>query len=123
MTQHESDLLFGTRVLVVEDEYYMADDLSRTLVQAGAEVIGPVGTLADAEQRVREGGFDCAILDMNLRGDLAFPIAETLTDAAVPFVVATGYNQDSLPDRLKHVPRIEKPFAPQQVVQLVAGLR
>ena len=122
MTQADSNLLAGTRVLIVEDEYYLADDLSRTLAGAGAEVVGPVSTLADAQEKVREAEFDCAILDMNLRGDFAFPIAETLAEAAVPFVVATGYNQASLPDSLKDVPRVEKPFSPDDVVQILARL-
>lgn len=123
MTQRDSDMLSGTRVLVVEDEYYLADDLSRTLVEAGAEIVGPVATLADAQRKVREGGFDCAILDMNLRGDFAFPIAQALSEAAVPFVVATGYNQESLPEAVRDAPRVEKPFTPADVVATLARLR
>ena len=115
--------LKGTRVLIVEDEYYLADDLSRALSGAGAEIVGPVGTLEDAENTVSEGEFDCAVVDMNLRGDFAYAVAQRLGASGVPYVVATGYNQSSLPDSLANVPRIEKPFAAREVVDLLMRVR
>ncbi|HEY1143926.1 MAG TPA: response regulator [Sphingomicrobium sp.] len=120
--QSDTDSLTGTRVLVVEDEYYLADDLSRTLKSAGAEVVGPVATLADAERLVDAEAFDCAVVDMNLRGDFAFEFAERLTQTGIPFIVTTGYNSASLPDRLKDVPRIEKPFSPTEVVEQLSRM-
>lgn len=123
MDTERTSPLNGTRVLIVEDEYYLADDLSRALVQAGAEIVGPVGTLAEANLKVGEGDFDCAVVDMNLRGNLAFPIVEQLQAAHVPFIVATGYNQSSLPNALRDVPRIEKPFSPHQVVNELVEMR
>jgi CheY-like chemotaxis protein len=71
------------------------------LSQAGAEVVGPAGTLDEAVQRVDEGAFDCAIVDMNLRGQLAYLVAEQLKSAKVPFIAATGYNQATLPEWLQ----------------------
>ena len=123
MNTERTTPLSGARVLVVEDEYYLADDLSRALLQAGAEVIGPVGTLSEATQIVADGRFDCAVVDMNLRGDLAYPIAEQLKSARVPFIVTTGYNQTSLPESLQDVPRVEKPFAPHDVVRELTEMR
>ncbi len=120
--QHETRLS-GARVLVVEDEYYLADDLSRSLVSVGAEVVGPVGSLAEAESKLEDGDFDFAVVDMNLRGDFCFSVAERLRSKGVPFVVATGYNQSSLPDSLKDVPRVEKPFTPGQVIELLGQMR
>lgn len=123
MTNQSAQRLSGTRVLIVEDEYYLADDLSRSLSAGGAQVVGPVGTLEEAEGKVSEGAFDCAVVDMNLRGDFAYAVAERLGESGVPFVITTGYNQASLPDRLQDVPRVEKPFAPGDVVQLLVALR
>ena len=114
--------LRGLRILVVEDEYYLADDLAAALRDAGGEVFGPVGSLHDAEQAVRAAGFDCAIVDMNLRGDMAFPIADQLGDAGIPFVIATGYNSASLPDRFADVPRVEKPSDSARIVAAVSRL-
>lgn len=123
MADEHTGPLSGTRVLVVEDEYYLADDLSRSLVEAGAEVVGPIATLADAERKVAEGKFDCAVVDMNLRGDFAHAIAERLVARGVPLVITTGYNSGSIPDALRGVPRVEKPFAPDRIVELLAGMR
>lgn len=115
--------LAGTRVLIVEDEYYLADDLSRALTEAGAEIIGPVGTLPEAEEKLDEASFDCAVIDMNLRGDFAYTVADRLGAAGVPFIVSTGYNQDSLPELLRDVPRVEKPFPPRRVIELLTAMR
>ena len=123
MNDERKHPLSGTRVLLVEDEYYLADDLSRALSQAGAEVVGPVGTLNEAVQRIGEGAFDCAVVDMNLRGQPAYSLAEQLKSAKVPFIVATGYNQASLPEWLRSVPRIEKPFSPNDVTRMLAEIR
>jgi DNA-binding NtrC family response regulator len=122
MANARANLLSGRRVLVVEDEYYLADDLSRSLAEAGAEVVGPVATLADAEREVAEGKFDCAVVDMNLHGDFAYAIAERLGSEGVPLVITTGYNSGSIPDALRDVPRVEKPFAPDRIVELLAEM-
>ena len=119
MSGQASDGLRGLRVLIVEDEYYLADDLTAELRRRGAEVIGPVGSLDEAREQVERTAFDCAILDMNLRGDMAFPIADRLQEAGIPYVIATGYNSASLPDRFKDVPRVEKPFDPGQVASAI----
>jgi DNA-binding response OmpR family regulator len=122
MTDAKAGSLDKRRILIVEDEFYLADDLSRSLRGEGAEVIGPVGTLAEAEALVDGQAFDCAILDMNLRGQMAFPIADRLRDAGVPFLIATGYNSASLPERFDGLPRIEKPFDPDAVVAALPPL-
>ena len=123
MTDRRINRLDGARVLLLEDEYYLADDLSRALKDAGATVIGPVGTLPEAEGWLGDGAFDCAIVDMNLRGEFAFAIAERLKARDVPFVLATGYTEGSLPETLKDAPRVEKPFAPRQVIEMLSRTR
>jgi DNA-binding response OmpR family regulator len=118
----EPNSLAGTRILIVEDEYYLADDLARALRGEGAQVIGPVGTLGEAEEAVGSRGFDCAILDMNLHGDMAFPIADRLEAARIPFLIATGYNSASLPERFASAARVEKPFDPAKVIEVLPKL-
>ena len=76
--------LSGARVLLVEDEYYIADDLRRTLDSAGATVVGPCSTLARARQAVDEGAFDCAVIDLNLHGESAVSLAERLIELGSP---------------------------------------
>ena len=112
--------LAGLRVLVVEDEYYLADDLRRSLSGAGASVVGPMGSVALAESALEKGDFDCAVLDLNLHGENAAEIADQLKIMGVPFAIATGYGSGAIPSRHSDVPRLEKPFDPDQVVELVS---
>jgi CheY-like chemotaxis protein len=114
--------LRGARILIVEDEYYLADDLAAALAGAGAEVLGPAATLEEAQSYVRDAQFDCAILDMNLRGDMAFPVADRLHEAGIPFLIATGYNSASLPERFAGVPRVEKPSDSGKIIEAIPRL-
>ena len=114
--------LDGFRILIVEDEYYLAADLAGALRGQGAEVIGPVATLDDATASLDTGRFDCAVLDIRLRGGTALPLADRLRAAGVPFVIASGYDGDSLPERFAATPRVEKPYAVREVVALLRGL-
>jgi CheY-like chemotaxis protein len=85
-------------------------------------VLGPVGSVEEAFDILTGGELDCAILDMNLRGDMAYPVADRLAEAGIPFVIATGYNSASLPERFSEAPRVEKPVDPAMVLAAVAPL-
>lgn len=114
--------LAGSRVLLVEDEYYIADDLRRTLLAAGAEVLGPYATVKKAREALDLEKFDCAVIDLNLHGESALPIADRLSEQGKSFAIATGYGSAAVPDRFKQVPRIEKPFDPSALLHLVEQL-
>jgi len=114
--------LKGARVLVVEDEYYIADDVGRTLKGAGAAVVGPAPSLSVALDLLDEGNFDCAVIDLNLQGESAVSLADRLLEQQRSFAIATGYGSPALPERLKAVPRIEKPFDPAALLRLVGQL-
>ena len=112
--------LSGRRVLVVEDEFFLADDLAQAVAQLGAEVIGPVPTRKEALALLAAAGrIDLAVLDINLEDEAVFPIADALAEQGVPFLFATGYDQTSIPARYQHVPRWEKPFDPQSLAQVL----
>lgn len=99
------------RVLVVEDEYMLADELQFELEDAGARVIGPVGSVAGALDLIgSEAQLDGAILDVNLGGDMVFPVADLLLGRGVPIVFTTGYDQSAIPSRYSEVVRCEKPI-------------
>lgn len=114
MTTREGPLS-AMRILVVEDEYYLADDLATALRKEGAQVLGPAGTIDEA-LLLTDTGVDCVVLDLNLRGDMAFPVADRLEEQGIPFLITTGYNDGSLLERFKHVPRIEKPYGMDEVI-------
>ena len=118
LTKMKSAALQGHRVLVVEDEYYLADDLKRVLDRLGAQVLGPVATQEEALAHLAgPGRVDLAVLDINLRGEMAFPTADALADRGVPFVFATGYDVSALPPRHRDVAIVQKPFEPEALVR------
>ena len=107
----------GKRVLVVEDDYFIAKSLVRNLRAAGAEVIGAAATVADALDLVRAGPLDGAVLDINLQGEMAFGVADALVARGVPFVFASGYSADVVPERYQSIVRCEKPIDPDVLVE------
>jgi DNA-binding response OmpR family regulator len=109
MKPFKSDLT-NCRLLVVEDEYFIADEIVRTLTNHGADVVGPASTLAGARQFLAETPIDGAILDVNLQGEMIFPFADELRARGIPFVFATGYDRSIVPSRFDDIPRWEKPF-------------
>ena len=92
--------LAGRHILVVEDEYFIAAELSRSLEDMGAIVVGPVATSDKAIAIVETAGarIDGAVLDINLEGMPAYVVAETLARRAIPFVFATGYDAAAIVD-------------------------
>ena len=105
------------RVLVVEDEYLLADDLTKILDLDGAVVVGPVATEADALVLLEGVTVDCAILDINLRGRMVYPLARTLRDRQVPFVFVSGYETPAPDAGFDDVELIQKPFTSGTVIQ------
>jgi CheY-like chemotaxis protein len=86
-------------------------DLAESLTQCGAAVIGPAAALGEALMLAdRKERPDCAVLDLNLNGEMVFPLADALAERGVPFVFLTGYREDFIPARYANVPRYEKPF-------------
>lgn len=120
MSGYHTSCLSGCRVLIVEDEYFLASDLAVALKDHGAEVIGPFGDLFEAMQRAANFRFDVAIIDINLRDEPAYPVADELMRRNIPFIFATGYSAEVLPERFKEVPRWEKPYDLQLLVNDVA---
>ncbi len=90
-------LLVGKRVLIVEDEYFLADETRRELESNGAVVVGPVGTVGAALELLETEQVDAAILDIHLADELVFRVAEELERREIPFVFATGYDPSILP--------------------------
>jgi CheY-like chemotaxis protein len=98
------------RILVVEDEYLLADELSTELGAVDAVVLGPVATLDQALGIIaEERDIDGVVLDLNLDGQMAYCAADMLANRGIPFVFATGYDASLIPPRFGHIVRCEKP--------------
>ena len=114
--------LENRRVLVVEDEYFIADDIANALRKLGAEVVGPVPDRRRALARLASERIDLAVLDINLRGDLIYPLADALRERHVPFVFATGYDCRAIQSGYEDIPRWEKPFDHDKLARSLAPL-
>jgi CheY-like chemotaxis protein len=113
------------RILVVEDEYFVAKEIAEVLAQCGAVVVGPVGHIDDAlDLAENEEALDAALLDVNIQGDKVFPVADILLSRGVPFIFSSGYDVTSLPEPYVSMKRVEKPIDTKAVVQeLLAELK
>lgn len=114
-------VLENANVLVVEDEYLIAADVVRALEEAGANPIGPAATVEQAKSLFDKRPVDAAILDLNLRGDMAVPLVEELAERGTPCVIVSGYGSASIPESLHRVPSLEKPVNYSRVIQLLAA--
>ena len=101
--------LQSRNILLVEDEYFIADAMQRGLENAGAIAVGPAASVEDALALLDSEAVDGAILDVNLDDQGVFPVAKVLTARGIPFVFATGYSASDLPSQWRHVARFEKP--------------
>jgi CheY-like chemotaxis protein len=102
--------LSGLRILVVEDEamlFFLAEDM---LTELGCSAVLHACRVRDALALLARELPDVAMLDVNLAGEQAYPIAEKLAAAKVPFVFATGYGSEGIPPYWANRPVVQKPF-------------
>jgi CheY-like chemotaxis protein len=100
----------GNRILVVEDEALVAMALCETLKELGYLVIGPFSRISEAIGALRTNDVDAAILDINLGGEMVYPLADVLAEARIPFVFVTGYGAEEIKHRYDRVPILQKPI-------------
>lgn len=114
--------LKGKRVLVVEDEVLLAMMLEDVFSDVGAHVVGPAATVEQAIELIASEDIDVALLDVWLRDQRSDPIAETLRQRGVPYVLATGYiNPEGA--ELASAPTLTKPYRLNQLEgALIAAL-
>lgn len=110
------------RILVVEDEFLVAMELESVLSAGGLEVLGPASTVVAALAIIAECRPDAAVLDVNLRGESVTPVAMSLRQLDVPFVLATAYRADDLPGALRGAVNIGKPVDSKSVVSALKAM-
>lgn len=113
----------GLRVLLVEDEPLVAMFAEDVLDRLGCTVVGPAHRLDQGLALAEAGGVDAAILDLSLgRGTTSVEVAQSLARQGVPFVFATGYSSDRLPEEFRDRPVVGKPFDERALAEALAGL-
>ena len=99
------------RALIVEDEILVGMLMEDMLRELGCEVAALSSRLEHALRLAESGGFDFAVLDINLNGARSFPVADLLAERGVPFLFATGYGAKILPERHAGAVMLHKPFS------------
>jgi CheY-like chemotaxis protein len=112
--------LKGLRVLIVEDELIIAMELENLLGRLGCVVLEAAPTVKRALRAVGHQEADVAVIDMNLQGERATPVAEALQEQGVPFVLVTGYGSERLPEKaLQDAPCLRKPVNGNQLASAI----
>ena len=109
----------GRRVLIVEDDYFLAMEMAAILKRAGAEVIGPVAQAKDALDALSHQP-EAVMLDLRLGDDSSLALASELSGRCVPYVFVTGWPSD-LPQVHGAHTVISKPFEVATMLRALSG--
>jgi len=108
--------------LVVEDESLIAMLVEETLIDAGLDVVGPVARVAKALDIANKDTLAGAVLDVNIAGEVVYPVADALEARGIPFLFLTGYGERAVRPDLRTHPILHKPFLPEQMREIVESL-
>ncbi len=116
--------LHGRRILVIEDDFLVAQVLMDILMAAGAEVLGPIGWANEAIAFVNDesAAFDGVVLDINLHGTKSYQIADALAARSIGFVFASGYGAEAVEKPYQCYPRCQKPFNADALIATLAAV-
>ena len=110
------------RVIIVEDEPLVAENLRDDLVEAGFEVVGVAPRVESALELIEGTGFDVAIIDANLAGTSAAPAAAALSARGLPFMVLSGYAREQLQREFSEAVYIQKPYRVRKLIDALNSL-
>lgn len=105
------------RVLVVEDEFFIAQEIADELAAANIEVLGPCPTVQKALALLDNNHCDAAILDVSLRNENSMAVVQALNDRGIAFIVLTGFSQAQLPREIAGAPVLTKPLNAQALIR------
>lgn len=115
--------LQGRSVLIVEDDFFIAAELADALTEAGAVILGPAGSLAEALDLITRGAcMDAAVLDVNLRREKIYPISDMLVRRNVPCVLLTGDGGARDDPRFRGLPVLTKPMGSDSIVETLQSV-
>ena len=114
--------LAGRRILIVEDEGPIALNLASAVQQAGGIVIGPAASVAQSFALMADNTLDGALLDIRLRGETSFQLADVLAVLDIPFVFVSGLSSALMPYTHRDRPLFDKPYQMHDVISTLARL-
>ena len=111
------------RILIVEDSALVVMVIEEVIDDLGWEIVGPGTRLGEALELARTERFDAALVDVNLDGEMSWPVAEALRDRGIPFVFTTGYDGATvLPEQFAKQKVVNKPFTVSEIEQALQAL-
>ncbi|MGE0748052.1 MAG: response regulator [Rhodospirillales bacterium] len=112
----------GMRILIAEDEALVAMMIEDIVIDLGCAVIGPAGTVARALSLIDSEAPDGALVDLNLGGEHAGPIAAALKARNIPFIFVSGYGRTMADGANADVPIVSKPFDERDLRRAIATI-
>lgn len=113
--------LDGQRILLVEDNFGIAKSLAMLFRRYGATIVGPAGTVEEAMALIEgEPHIDGAVLDINVRDQLVYPVAQALRKRHTRMVFVTGYDRESIAPEFADVPCMLKPWNAEKLMKVLA---
>lgn len=113
--------LFNRQILIIENDYYQAEDSRNYLTRAGGVIVACKGTIPDLDEILRSHKVDVALLDINLGHVQSFDFARELRAKHIPFVFLTGYDADIVPSDLAEAPFVNKPASENAIIRALLG--
>jgi CheY-like chemotaxis protein len=114
--------LVGKRVLIVEDELMVVLLIEDLLADLGCSTVGPCGSVGEALEAAQAGLFDLAVLDVNLGGEMVYPVAEALTERHIPFLFWSGYGDEAIPPGRSGWRVCAKPFKADDLAEMLSAV-
>jgi CheY-like chemotaxis protein len=111
----------GGSVFLVEDEVMIRMMVADMLDELGYSVAAEAGEISEAIKLAQSTEFDIAILDVNVNGKVISPVAELIKARNRPFIFATGYGSQGLPEEYRDRPALQKPFQIETLGKMIEG--
>jgi PAS domain S-box-containing protein len=112
------DRIAASRIMIVEDEALVAMILEDQLEDLGLSIVSSCNSVSEAIKAINRRPPEAAILDVNLGGELVYPVADVLLERGIPFLFVTGYGRESIDRRYSSIQVLEKPVE-RQALELI----
>ena len=117
----DRELELRMRILILEDDPWIATDLQAILESEGHEIVDSLSSLDEAYRHL-DDDFDCALLDIDVIGGKSFGVAEALAERRIPFAFVSASQPSDLPQALRQAAFVAKPFEERTLLDSIDHL-